>query len=147
MPFRVNSPDVIQETIEGEVVIIHLLTGSYYSLLGTGAIVWAGIVDGLDRDAIAAQFAAPEGSDAAAVSAAIASFLEELVQEGLIVAAGEPGPEPARASAGSVPFVPPSLQKYRDMEELLLLDPIHQVDPAGWPAPKHDPPADGGPHR
>jgi hypothetical protein len=146
MPFRVNAPDVIQETIEGEVIIIHLLTGSYYSLLGTGAIIWAGIVGGLDQQAIACQFAAPEGSDPAAVSSAIASFLDELVQEGLIVPAEAPAHSPAPA-AGCVPFVAPSLQKYRDMEELLLLDPIHQVDPAGWPAPKDDPPADGGSNR
>ena len=29
MLFRVNTPDVIQETVEGEVIIVHLVTGSY----------------------------------------------------------------------------------------------------------------------
>ena len=31
-------------------------------------------------------------------------------------------------------FVAPQLHKYTDMQELLLLDPIHDVDQEGWPA-------------
>ena len=34
------------------------------------------------------------------------------------------------------PYSPPVLNSYTDMEELLLLDPIHDVDQAGWPMPK-----------
>jgi len=34
------------------------------------------------------------------------------------------------------PFSAPVLNAYTDMEELLLLDPIHDVDQAGWPMPK-----------
>jgi hypothetical protein len=31
-------------------------------------------------------------------------------------------------------FVTPCLQKYTDMEELLLIDPIHEIDEVGWPS-------------
>jgi hypothetical protein len=30
-------------------------------------------------------------------------------------------------------FEPPILEKYVDMQDLLLLDPIHEVDERGWP--------------
>ncbi len=30
-------------------------------------------------------------------------------------------------------FAPPRLQRYTDMQDLLLLDPIHDVDEVGWP--------------
>jgi hypothetical protein len=30
-------------------------------------------------------------------------------------------------------FEKPGLQKYSDMQDLLLLDPIHEVDEMGWP--------------
>jgi hypothetical protein len=33
-------------------------------------------------------------------------------------------------------FSRPILTKYTDMKELLLLDPIHEVDETGWPNPK-----------
>jgi hypothetical protein len=34
-------------------------------------------------------------------------------------------------------FTQPVLEVYTDMQDLLLLDPIHEVDEeAGWPSPK-----------
>ena len=32
-----------------------------------------------------------------------------------------------------IPFEEPKLEKYSDMEDLLLLDPIHDVEDEGWP--------------
>jgi hypothetical protein len=34
------------------------------------------------------------------------------------------------------PFEMPKLSKYTDMEDLLALDPIHEVDEMGWPNAK-----------
>jgi hypothetical protein len=36
--------------------------------------------------------------------------------------------------SGRLSFTHPQLQKYTDMQELLLLDPIHEVEESGWPA-------------
>ena len=36
------------------------------------------------------------------------------------------------------PFVSPSLNGYSDMRDLLLIDPIHDVDEGGWPEVKKD---------
>ena len=33
-------------------------------------------------------------------------------------------------------FEKPVLQKHTDMQELLLLDPIHEIDEKGWPSKK-----------
>jgi hypothetical protein len=33
-------------------------------------------------------------------------------------------------------FSPPVLQKFSDMQELLLVDPIHEVKAEGWPLTK-----------
>jgi hypothetical protein len=37
---------------------------------------------------------------------------------------------------GKSPFEMPKLSKYTDMEDLLALDPIHEVDEMGWPNAK-----------
>src|SRR5437764_230022 len=50
--FRVNSPNVIHETIEGEVILIDLKTGTYYSLREAGAAIWEAIDRGAGLDAI-----------------------------------------------------------------------------------------------
>jgi hypothetical protein len=48
---------------------------------------------------------------------------------------------PASNGHAKPSFNPPLLNKYSDMQELLLLDPIHDVDEAGWPkpVPEHPP--------
>src|SRR4029077_17954546 len=37
---RLNTPHVIHETIDDEVIVINLASGSYYSLKGAGTDVW-----------------------------------------------------------------------------------------------------------
>ena len=72
------------------------------------------------------------------IASAVESFLLELEREQLIArangaqpaaAAADP-PEPAAAKA---PFEAPRLERYTDMQDIILLDPVHQVDAAGWP--------------
>ena len=38
---RVNGPDVMHETIDGEVIVINLTSGNYYSVRGVGADIWS----------------------------------------------------------------------------------------------------------
>jgi hypothetical protein len=70
----------------------------------------------------------------------IHELLDELQREELIVpdTAAKPydgnGLHAANGAAHDKPvFEQPRLHKYSDMEDLLLLDPIHDVDETGWP--------------
>jgi len=38
MEYRLNSPDVVQEELDGEVIVVHLISGSYYSLTRGGSL-------------------------------------------------------------------------------------------------------------
>ncbi len=38
--FCINSSRITHETVDGEVVIVNLASGSYYSLNGAGASIW-----------------------------------------------------------------------------------------------------------
>jgi hypothetical protein len=40
---------------------------------------------------------------------------------------------PDGTAAPNEPFATPVLEKYTDMEAMLLVDPIHEVNEAGWP--------------
>ena len=84
------------------------------------------------------------------MQAVVQQFVAELLRENLVVGeeakgAESPWNQPMPAQAGYQTqrpgFVPPSLHKYVDMQELLLLDPIHEVDETGWPSIKPDTPA------
>jgi len=131
---------VISETLDGETVIINLGTGRYYSLDRLASWIWTALVDagGTAADA-AGALAAAWGRDAGEVAAALAPCLETMASEGLIVAGGPGTPRPLPAFDAATPFATPRLQRYDDIQELLLLDPIHEVEEAGWPA---QPPSD-----
>ena len=145
--YTVNKPNVIHETIDGEAIIINLMSGRYYSLLGTAVPIW-NLVE--HRVAVAQIIQWMTDSYEAAnvdMHRVVVEFLDQLVEEDLIRAAV--GPEPASndspeaavtldSQAGVPSFEVPVLHTFTDMQDLLLLDPIHEVDESGWPAIKRD---------
>lgn len=135
--FRVNSPQVVSETIDGEVVIVNLDKGYYYSLLKTGAYIWSGIERHLDRDSIVVELTRTYLGNVEEISTAINDFLDELQREEIIVLTTElisEHPNEIVEMGEKQLFEKPILEKFTDMEDLLLLDPIHEVDvDSGWP--------------
>lgn len=131
--FTINSRRVIHEVVDGEVIVIQLETGSYYSLSGLGADAWPLLISGRSP---------AETGKALAVEHEVAAeqlceLVDELVAEQVLkpLADGE-GPVAIVATPprGPVPsFEPPRLEKYSDMQDYLLIDPIHEVDEPGWP--------------
>lgn len=138
--FRINSPSVIGEVLEGEAIIVNLDSGAYYSLDGAGATLWAAVEPHATLPELIELATARYAGPAAEIAAGVAALVEELAAENLLVTAGATNGgshRPAGAPAADRPlFVKPILQKYTDMADLLLLDPIHEVDEGqGWPHP------------
>ena len=138
--FRVNEPDVVYETFDDEIVVVNLDTGNYYSLSGSGPAIWADLAGGFGIDEIATRIQGRYTGGTDAILTAIAAFADRLVSEKLLIGAddrvaGAQGllVEPA---ANRAPFEPPLIENYEDMQDLLMLDPIHEVDSAGWPVVK-----------
>jgi hypothetical protein len=137
---KINSPKVVHEIIDGEVVIVHLLKGHYYSLVKTGADIWSGIERGISRERILEEMVSRYDGDPADIEKAVNNMIEQLQEEELIAVAqteesgtAAAGAIEAKANPEKLSFEPPKLDKYTDMEDLLLLDPIHEVDETGWP--------------
>jgi hypothetical protein len=134
---------VIHETVGGETMIVRLDNGNYYSLNSTGGQVWAFIERGATRSQIAEEFAGMYGLEKKIAEEQIELFLDSLIKEGLIFQNGaSPDAATAYKPDGSKrltnSFELPLLNKYSDMQELLILDPIHDVSDAGWPNPKSE---------
>lgn len=149
MAYRVNAPSVVHQTIDGETVVINLARGFYYSLEGSGAEVWSGITQRLgDAELVGLVRDTYEG-ETGLLEASLRDLLEELEAEQLIVrdeTDASPAPRPSTDASHTParrPFAPMRLRKYSDLRDLLLLDPVHQVDEAGWPerAPERPPAA------
>jgi hypothetical protein len=134
--FRLNSPPVVHETVAGETIVVNLNSGSYYDLNAVGGYIFDRFELGARTDEVADAVAAAFGIDSRTAADAVESFVARLLDEELIVATGdgEPGPGAPPAAAPGGPFTEPTLNKYTDMQELLLLDPVHEVGEAGWPS-------------
>jgi hypothetical protein len=136
--FRANTPHVVHEIIDGEAILVNMQTGRYYSAGEVGAVVWGLIEAGTPVPAIVERVATRYRGTREEIAAGLQPFFAELEREGLIVphdGAGVDanGAPPAGAPSVQAPFVAPALRTYTDMEDLLLLDPIHDVDETGWP--------------
>ena len=143
--FRVNTPTVTHETIDGEAVIINLDSGNYYSLVEVGSFIWGLVEKGASASEVQQAVLQTYQGDAPDIDEGVQELLAQLQQENLIVpvdgAAALDLTEvlSSNNSHEKPSFNPPLLQKYSDMQELLLLDPIHDVDETGWPKPNPDP--------
>jgi hypothetical protein len=137
--FNIKKPDVVHETIDGETVIVNLENGVYYSLRKSGVDIWNLIENGANFEELTAEItkryhAAPDD-----IKKAIRELLITLQKEGLIQVSSSM--HPVNQTPQTLPlaeniqieFEYPILEKYSDMQELLLLDPIHEVDEDGWP--------------
>lgn len=129
----VNERKIAHDTIDGEVIVINFENGQYFSLQNTAATVWQWLVEGHRISDILDHTAATWEEESAVSS--VDSFIRQLIAEGLLDS-GEAEPR-ERADLPEIepqePFRPPELTKYEDMQELILLDPIHEVGATGWP--------------
>jgi hypothetical protein len=135
--YTVNSPEVIEESVDGEVLIVHLGTGAYYSSDGAGEFIWRRIAAGHTGAGVAEALAGHFSLPAEAAAATVERMLGQYLEEGLLRERGERPVEEVEAPAAAA-YAEPILNKYTDMEELLLLDPVHDVEEEGWPHARPD---------
>ena len=143
--FRVNTPTVTHETIDGEAVLINLDSGNYYSLVEAGSLIWALVDRGASASEVHDLLQQTYQGNATEIDRGVQELLTQLQQENLIVpvdgaAADLSDVMPSTNGHEKPSFNAPLLNKFSDMQELLLLDPIHDVDEAGWPKPVPDAP-------
>lgn len=133
---RVNAPLVVWEDFGDEVVIVNLESGQYFSARGVGAYLWRYLAKGASlSDLLEAMLIGYDVEQPSAL-VAIESFLGEALNQNLL----KKDPdikftlELAATTTEKRVFSQPTLEVFSDMQDILLLDPIHEVDATGWPA-------------
>ena len=145
--FKVNAPKVIYEVFDDEIVVINMDTGNYYSIDKVGSDIWSLLEVGNSCTEVLQGIKESYQGSGYEIESSLHSFIEELLKEQLIIPRGEhAGPAEGAAAkqekrqlvAERSVFKSPNMQKFSDMQSLLLLDPIHEVDEKGWPSAKQD---------
>jgi hypothetical protein len=135
--YHINTNKVAHETIEGETIIINFDTGAYYSTDQLGMEIWEMLSQGATLTGVTETIVQNYSGERAHIEAALRNFMGEMVNEGLVVTveSAEMDGVLSQSPAGTAPapFQLPVLRKYTDMQDLLLLDPIHEVEAQGWP--------------
>lgn len=138
--YGIDETSVVSDIIGGEAVMLHRVSGDYFSADGSGCLIWQWIGEGHSRDWMIKTLGARFTAEPAEIAVAVDAFLADLVNHKLILGiSGDVGSQVEEA-LGSLPdakaeFVPPVLHVYSDIRRMILLDPIHEAAEAGWPVP------------
>lgn len=136
--------DVVSEEIDGEVIIVNLKNGSYYSLTQSATVIWSCLARGETVGEIQSALERCYLGDARVMQQGLTELIRALEAEQLIrrgdAGARTNGAPPADAPTGErQPYLPPLFERFTDMGDLLLLDPVHEVEgEKGWPHSKGD---------
>ena len=142
--FIPNPRGVVGEVFEDEIILVNLKEGIYYSLRDTAAFIWKIIAQPMTISQITTQLRASYQVKIAGtkktttIETDVQTFIEMLLAEALIVSAPPSDvPQMWAQVEPPVPYQPPVVERYTDMQELLLVDPVHEVDAEyGWPLKK-----------
>jgi hypothetical protein len=131
--YIINTARAISETIDSETIIINLDTGNYYSMNESATLMWQQLSTAQTVDSLVSYYLGMFDASKDMVQIAIKETIDSLVQEQLIIETTDMVTAPQSTTTSKKVFVAPKIEKYDDMQEMLLADPIHDVDESGWP--------------
>jgi len=124
--FRPCEEEVAAKVMDGEAILINLSNGIYYSMDKAGGLVWEMIEGRRSVEEMASCIVARYEISAERARADVEQLMEQLVQENLVAEAEAGVVEIGVNEPGNIeklPYEAPKLNIYRDMGDLLALDP------------------------
>jgi hypothetical protein len=124
--FEVAHKDIVSEEFEGEFVVLDMRNGRYFALGGAAALLWRALAGGTKVSDVLDAVPQARRSE-------VQGFIDELVGHALLTPRETPAGNAAPAGLGTLEG-DIHIQVFDDLAELLVADPIHDVDEqAGWP--------------
>jgi hypothetical protein len=118
---------VVSDQFDGEVVVVNLESGSYYSIKETAQEIWSLLEKNTSRKGILNSFVNLTDDE----TSKIESYIDSLLLEGLIE---ENETEVEFNASNKLIFKDLTYSKFDDMSDLIMIDPIHEADQEeGWP--------------
>jgi hypothetical protein len=133
--YTINEPEVIFEEFGDEIVAVHLDTGIYYSLRGSACDIWLSLKFPTSIHQILDVVLEKYEGNIDEIDAHIHQFINRLMSMNLIKTSNITPQVKSISNHLSIKstFLPPEIDIFSDMQDILLLDPVHDVDETGWP--------------
>lgn len=134
MAYKIDSKNVSWERVENEVIAIQLETGRYYNLFNTAADIWSVLAEGATIESLYGTFSRLfPGNNSVRIE--IESFINECTKAKLLLVEEAVKTDLVDESVltSLQTWVTPQLIEYSDLQDLILVDPIHDVEESGWP--------------
>lgn len=143
LPERVvpNTNEVAAKILEGEAILINLTTGVYYSMADTGGRIWSLLEEGHTLGDVASTLEAEYDVDRETCERDVQHLVRQMLEENLVLPADGDGADgstgtPAVEADGRA-YSTPELMIYRDMGDLLALDPpVPGLEAVPWDDPE-----------
>ncbi|MGI9514579.1 MAG: PqqD family protein [Anderseniella sp.] len=131
--FYLNPIGLSYEDFGGEMVAVNFDTGKYYGLTGSALTTWQLLIRPRSLDELIAEMERIYSEGEHDIREMTVKFVGILESEGLLIHIDVPEME-FLATSDRPPFVAPGLEVHSDLQELIMLDPVHDADPEhGWP--------------
>ncbi len=132
--FIVDADNVSWEQVGGEVIAIQLSTGRYYNMVDTATAIWLFLSNGASIDSLAMRLRQLY-KDESLVLSGLEDFVSECIKTSLLVPTDKEklGREELFLDLKFDAWSAPKLNEYVDLQDLILVDPIHDVQESGWP--------------
>jgi hypothetical protein len=137
--YAIYDQNIISDVFGEEAVLVNLESGIYYSLRGSSSHIWIRLINQYSPIEILADliqvYKVAESDLAADIHLFVARLLElRIIKTSTVTERRTIDPVSECVSAE---YAPPVVEVFSDMQEILLLDPVHDVDKAGWPITKN----------
>jgi hypothetical protein len=134
--------EVAAKVIDGEAIIINLANGIYYSMDKASGVIWEMLEAGHSLEEVIAAATTRYDVSREQAQADVERLATALLQENLlrVLDGGAPPQKPlVQEGQQKLPYETPQLNIYRDMGDLLALDPpVPGFQEIAWKEPKEE---------
>lgn len=131
------NPRLAADIFDGEYIIANLDTGLYYSVQGI-AVSLLNALPFQDHNEMIQLLAGAFPENSGSIEQELHSIVKELLQEEIIKQDDNSTPVDSPECILPSEYAPSRFNRYADMQDLLMLDPIHDVDEEGWVVQNND---------
>jgi hypothetical protein len=136
--YTLNSGKIVFEKFEDETVLVNLERGNYYGVMHVGRSILQLLEYGATESQIITAIAEKYQQNASTIEEEIRTFFQLMANEEIIIETEQTNgfPKNIELVDKKLEYISPTLEVFTDMQDLILLDPIHDVGSQGWPNPK-----------